>query len=167
MITFTIDFVGLFNAQEKTMASIATQTGLTRERVKQIAGLTPGREPQFYNRLKVGAMLQALHAGLYPPIQLEDTDEGPRLTIDWKPLLKANNADVIWLVRETKLKYFPIFHLINHDPALYNRKLLGAVLNALHVTLYPPFFLVNSDQPREPNDSRPRPATDYYRSRKE
>lgn len=90
----------------------------------------------------------------------------PWLAVDFEGLLELREIDNFGvLVRWTKLRHHRIYYMIRQDPEEYNREVLGAVLRALDVNLYPPFFLEDTGEPSNDNQ-RFKPARHYYRARK-
>ncbi len=157
MYRFTIDFVGLLNAQNVSLYELARRCEMDHDRVRAIALENPSR----YNRNKVALMLKHLGVTPYPPLRLEESDNGLMLTVDWEGLLRLQQADVPMLVKWTKLRHYKIYYMLYRDPEQYDRKTLGAVLNALNVNLYPPFFIENENEPRGPYE----PTNHYHRAK--
>lgn len=146
MLIFTIDFMGLINAQAIPYDDLAAASGLSRERVVFLAN----NHAMRYDRLKCGKMLRALNVRPFDPMRIEASDDGPRLSVNWDPLIEATGYNLADLVRMTRLRRHHVEFLIRRNPTQYAREVLGTTLDAFGVTLYPPFYLQETDESGEP-----------------
>lgn len=161
--TFVIDFVGLLNSRRTSVAELARRAGMTRARVQALCMGDPTR----YSRTKIGRLLVGLGVPAYPPLFIEDTEQGPRLSVDWTGLMAARGVTIRDLVKLTRLSYHRLYGMISRNPDSYDRIILGTSLSALGVQLYPPFFLINTEtgEPRGPHGYTPADPGDYYRAK--
>jgi hypothetical protein len=156
MYKFTIDFVGLCNVHQINFAELARRADIKRDAVQKIVT----GDHSKYNRYFAARMLNVFDIKTHPPLFIEDDPErGPKLSVDWDSL---NATDLIWLVKKTGQAYGKIWRVVLHSETYYNRECLGAVLNALGVEVYPPFYIESDSVPGEPYG----PERQYHRRKK-